>query len=105
MYNDEIMEQYLDELVQLRREIGGVADRLNNALTSVFGNISLAKIYIDEGESGSKVLERLSNAEAPFLEIKQLTYHLLNICHENKAREALTAIYRVPYDSKDSIEI
>lgn len=52
---------------------GGIAHDLNNLLTGVIGNISLAKIYDDLGEK-NKSLEEAENAS---MQIKGLTQQLL----------------------------
>lgn len=52
---------------------GGIAHDLNNMLTSVMGNISLARIY----EDPSKKDRRLTQAEGACMHIKDLTQQLL----------------------------
>jgi hypothetical protein len=52
MAEDKTREQLIDELAQARKAIGDVADHINNALTAVLGNISLAGIYLDNGLQG-----------------------------------------------------
>ncbi len=53
---------------------GGLAHDFNNLLTSMVGNISLAKMYID---TRSKAYTRLNEAEAAARRATDLTYQLL----------------------------
>lgn len=53
---------------------GGIAHDLNNLLTAVVGNISLAKIYQNDSESRDK---KLVEAEKASMRIKELTQQLL----------------------------
>lgn len=53
---------------------GGIAHDFNNLLTAILGNISLAKMNLNPG---SKLYERLSDAEQASLKAKDLTYQLL----------------------------
>jgi len=76
---DKTKEQLIDELSQVRQEIGEISDRLNNILTATFGNIALARIDAEKGEARSKILEKLANAEQTFTEIKGLTRRLLTL--------------------------
>ncbi len=52
---------------------GGIAHDLNNLLTAVVGNISLARMYKDLAEKD----KRLAEAEAASMQIKDLTQQLL----------------------------
>lgn len=53
--------------------VGGIAHELNNLLTGVIGNISLARVYEDPTEKGI----RLAEAENTSMQIKELIQHLL----------------------------
>ncbi len=53
---------------------GGIAHDFNNILTSILGNISLAKIFADPSD---KIYERLSIAEKATLRAQDLTQQLL----------------------------
>jgi len=53
---------------------GGIAHDFNNMLTAILGNITLAKMQAD---SGSKVYERLNEAEKASYKAKDLTQQLL----------------------------
>ena len=79
---DKTREQLTDELAQLRQEIGEIADRLNNILTVVLGNIALAEIYEKNGKAEEKILGKLANAEKTFPEIKDLTRRLLTLSNQ-----------------------
>jgi len=57
---EKTKEQLVAELMQLRQEIGEITDRLNNILTTIWGNISLAKIYGEKGKDIEKILEKLA---------------------------------------------
>ena len=80
--NDKGKEQLIDELSQVRQEIGEIADRLNNILTGAFGNIALARIYAEKGETRSKILERLADAENTITEVSGLTRRLLTLSYQ-----------------------
>jgi len=77
--DDMTREQLIEELVQVRYEVGEIADRLNNTLMAVLVNIGLAKTYEEKG----KILEKLLSAEKAFPEIKVLTQRMLNIAHNS----------------------
>lgn len=53
---------------------GGIAHDFNNILTAIFGNISLAKMYV---RSGDKAYGKLEEAEKSFQRAKDLTQQLL----------------------------
>ena len=74
---DKTKEQLIDELSQVRQEIGEIGDRLNNILTATFGNIALARINAEKGGTRGKIVERLTNAEHTLTEVKDLTQRLL----------------------------
>lgn len=76
---DKTKEQPEDELSQVRQEIGEIGDRLNNILTATFGNIAVARIGAEKGETRSKIMERLANAEQTLTEIRGLTRRLLTL--------------------------
>ena len=73
MENEEkTEEQLIDELAKMRQNISELTDRLNNTLCAVLGNIGLAKIYAAKGDTRSKILTRLCNAERAFENIRGL---------------------------------
>ena len=76
---DKTKEQPEDELSQVRQEVGEIGDRLNNILTATFGNIAVARIGAEKGETRSKIMERLANAEQTLTEIRGLTRRLLTL--------------------------
>ena len=77
---------------------GGIAHDFNNALTSVLGNISLARI---DTKPGSKVFERLTEAEKAALRAKDLTARLITF---SKGGEPLKQEVFVGGLLKDSVE-
>ena len=79
---DKTKEQLIDELSQVRQEVGEISDRLNNILTGTFGNIALARMYAEKGETTSKILESLAEAKNTFTEIRALTQRLLTLSYQ-----------------------
>ncbi len=53
---------------------GGIAHDFNNLLTAVLGNISLAKMYVEDGD---RVFQKLAEAEKASLRARDLTQQLL----------------------------
>ncbi len=68
-----------DELAQMRKTVGDMAERLNDALTATLGNIAIAKMYLKGGWPNEVVLKSLSDAETLFPEIRGLTQRLLDL--------------------------
>ena len=66
-------------LAQIRKTVGDVAARLNDALTAVLGNITIAKMYLNDATSIVAARKSLSDAEALFPELADLTHHLLDL--------------------------
>lgn len=79
---DKTKKQLADELARVRQNIDEIADRLNNPLTVVYGNIGLARIYMEEEATRDKVLGRLSVAEETCAEIKHLTRRLRTLANQ-----------------------
>ena len=75
-------EQLIEELAQAREDIGEIADRLANVLTGVLGNISLARLYTENGKPRREVLEKLSDADALFPALVELTQALNSFSDE-----------------------
>jgi hypothetical protein len=70
-----------DELAQMREAIGDVAERLNDALTAALGNITIAKMYLMRDDTSIVAARKsLTDAEALFPEMADLTQCLLDIC-------------------------
>ncbi len=69
---DELLK--MEKLQSVGLLAGGIAHDFNNILTSVVGNISLAKMYIDDE---SKAHERLVKAEKASQRATDLAYRLL----------------------------
>ena len=68
-----------EELAQIRKTVGDVAARLNDALTAALGNIAIAKMYLNGGWPNETVLKSLSDAEALFPGMADLTQCLVDI--------------------------
>lgn len=56
---------------------GGIAHDFNNMLTTILGNISLVKMYIESDEAVSKVFEKLAESEEACIQARNLTQQLL----------------------------
>lgn len=68
---DEILRA--DKLESIGLLAGGIAHDFNNYLATLLGNISLAKLYKDDGE---KVLEKMENMEKTILRARELSGQL-----------------------------
>lgn len=71
MERDLLKAQQLESIGILA---GGIAHDFNNLLTAVLGNISLAKMYVKEGD---RVSQKLTEAENASLRARDLTQQLL----------------------------
>jgi PAS domain S-box-containing protein len=71
MEEEVLKAQKLDSIGVLA---GGIAHDFNNILTTILGNISLAKTYVRVGD---QILDRLAEAERASLRAKDLTHQLL----------------------------
>jgi PAS domain S-box-containing protein len=71
MERDLLKAQQLESIGILA---GGIAHDFNNLLTAVLGNISLAKMYVKEGD---RVFQKLTEAENASLRARDLTQQLL----------------------------
>jgi len=78
-YAEERLRESEEELLKAQKLesigvlVGGIAHELDNLLTGVIGNISLARVYEDPTEKGIKLAE----AEKASMQIKKLIQHLL----------------------------
>jgi len=70
----EIELQKAQKLESVGLLAGGIAHDFNNILTAILGNISLGKLYSDEGSNINSVL---GEAEKATLQAKDLTHQLL----------------------------
>lgn len=68
---------------------GGIAHDFNNLLTSIIGNISLAKLYL---EPGNRAQERLTEAETATIRATNLTQQLLTFSKGGAPIKKVTAI-------------
>jgi PAS domain S-box-containing protein len=75
---------------------GGIAHDFNNLLTSIIGNISLAKLYID---SGNKAQERLDEAETATLRATNLTQQLLTFSKGGAPVKKMTSVVDIIRES------
>ncbi len=79
---DKTKKQLADELARMRKNIDEIADHLNNPLTVLYGNIGLARIYMEEEATRDKILGKLSVAAEACTEIKHLTRRLRTLANE-----------------------
>lgn len=75
---------------------GGIAHDFNNLLTSIMGNISLIKLYIDSPDELSQILE---DAEKASLRARDLTYQLLTFSKGGAPIKKATSIVELVKDS------
>lgn len=75
---------------------GGIAHDFNNLLTAILGNISLSKLYVEEG---GKVHQKLSDAENATLRARDLTQQLLTFSRGGAPVKKTTAIADIIRDS------
>jgi len=68
---EELMK--IEKLESIGVLAGGIAHDLNNLLTAIVGNISLARIYEDPADKDSKLIE----AEKASMQVRDLTQQLL----------------------------
>lgn len=71
---------------------GGIAHDFNNILTSVIGNISLARIY---AQPGDKIYEKLCAAEQAILRARDLTQQLLTFSRGGEPVKRLIDVRQV----------
>lgn len=93
-----------DDLIKANRQesvtvmVGGVAHDFNNILTTILGNISLAKMLAPEDQN---LLKRLSNAEKATLRAQELTQQLLTLTKDGLLTKAVTSIREVIQEAVD----
>jgi len=75
---------------------GGIAHDFNNLLTSIIGNISLARVYIDPV---NKAQERLAEAETATLRATNLTHQLLTFSKGGAPVKKMTSIVDIIRES------
>jgi two-component system, cell cycle sensor histidine kinase and response regulator CckA len=75
---------------------GGIAHDFNNMLTTIFGNISLAKLSVS---AGNQAMERLVEAEKACLRAKDLTHQLLTFAKGGAPIKGLVSIADIIHDS------
>ncbi|MHC1697807.1 MAG: PAS domain S-box protein [Geobacteraceae bacterium] len=75
---------------------GGIAHDFNNLLTAILGNISLAKMYVTEGE---KIHQKLSEAEKASLRARDLTQQLLTFSRGGAPLKKTSSIPEIIKDS------
>jgi two-component system, cell cycle sensor histidine kinase and response regulator CckA len=75
---------------------GGIAHDFNNLLTSIMGNISLIKLYIDSPDELSQILE---DAEKASLRARDLTHQLLTFSKGGAPIKKATSIVELAKDS------
>jgi len=75
---------------------GGIAHDFNNLLTAILGNISLAKMFVPEGE---KIHQRLTEAEKASLRARDLTQQLLTFSRGGAPVRKIASIVDIIKDS------
>jgi len=75
---------------------GGIAHDFNNLLTAILGNISLAKMYLSEGD---KIHQKLSEAEKASLRARDLTQQLLTFSRGGAPVKRAASIAEIIRDS------
>lgn len=113
---DKTKEQLIEELVELCRQIygckgleserkwvekellgvqslesigilaGGIANTLNNILTVIMGNISLAKIYVECDNEPEEAIQSLKKADIACMRVVELTQKLLTFHNSTRMR-------------------
>jgi PAS domain S-box-containing protein len=96
METDLLRMQKLDSISVLA---GGIAHDLNNLLSAVVGNVSLAEMYLQTGKPSEKALERLIEADKASSRIRDLTQQLLTFSKGGTPVKELTAIREIIVDS------
>lgn len=79
---------------------GGIAHDFNNILTTILGNISLAKMY---AKSDDKVSDKLTKAEQACLQAKNLSKQLLTLSRSEGSSKRTALIREVIKESVDSL--
>lgn len=75
---------------------GGIAHDFNNLLTAILGNISLAKMYVPEGD---KIRQKLNEAEKASLRARDLTQQLLTFSRGGAPVKKTSSIPEIIKDS------
>ncbi|MBP7901656.1 MAG: PAS domain S-box protein [Spirochaetes bacterium] len=78
---------------------GGIAHDFNNILTTILGNISLAKIWI--GDSETRILKAVLDAEKASMKAKDLTHQLLTLSKGGLPVKTTASAYELIIDSVD----
>ncbi len=81
-------EQLIEELSQVRQEVGEIAHQLNNTLVGILGNISLAKMYHVRGGAREQVTRHLESADNTFLDVRNLTQRMFDIAQDGDSKAA-----------------
>lgn len=79
----------ISKLESLSIFAGGVAHDFNNLLTAIFGNLSIAKLYIDRN---SKAFKKIETIERVLEEAKALTSQLLSLSKGGEPIKKVTTI-------------
>ncbi len=79
---------------------GGIAHDYNNALTTIIGNIALAKLELQGGNSD--VFEILDDAEAASIKVKDLTHKLSTLSKGGKPVKKPAEIHTIIRDAVDT---
>jgi signal transduction histidine kinase/ActR/RegA family two-component response regulator len=90
----------IEKLQTVGQLAGGIAHDFNNILTGVYGNISLAKLFLDKPE---KLKELLEKAETSLEKAKSLTKQLLTFSKGGAPIKELTSIESCIKESVDFV--
>ncbi|MEM6796463.1 MAG: ATP-binding protein [Acidobacteriota bacterium] len=71
---DQLRQRQLESVGTLA---GGIAHDFNNLLTTVLGNLSLARLEVEEGGETADILEALDQIDAAGADAQRLTYQLM----------------------------
>ncbi len=97
-------QQVEDQLIKTNRIesvavlAGGIAHDFNNILTTILGNVSLAKMLAPQDE---KLVRRLSNAERAILRAQDLTRQLLTMTTDHQSAKQLASVCDVIREAVD----
>lgn len=109
MFRDNTMKKRIEEEIFKREKIesvgilaGGIAHDFNNILTSILGNVSLAKLLTRKGNS-EKVIKSLESAEKSAIRAKDLAFQLLTFSKGGDPIKKQTKLKNIVIDSANCI--
>jgi CheY-like chemotaxis protein len=93
---DDILRLQTEKMESISVLAGGIAHDFNNILTSILGNITLAKIHADPADD---IVATLTEAEKASLRAKNLTQQLLTFSKEGVLIKKFTSISELLRDT------